>query len=208
MNAQSAPVPAPAPRRRRIWPWVVGVLVAPWLFIAIAVASYITLDRDAAALRRHVMAATHADWNTKIQVSVGSLTLGAIRSGMWFARGEDIEAARLALRSVNHASVGVYELASKEIKVSPTQMLADTDRAMRDRGWTRLIGVQDNNENVLIYTEDDASPDGPLSLCLAVVNGKELVVVSTAIDPDALQELIALKGPQDFRNKFHLAGRL
>ncbi len=208
MNEQPASVPTPAPRRRRIWPWVVAVLVAPWLLLAIAVASYITLDRDAAALRRHVMAATHADWNTKVQVSIGRLTLGAVRSGMWFARGEEIETARLALRSVNHASVGVYELASKELKVSPTQLLADTDRAMRDRGWTRLIGVHDHDENVLVYTEENASPDGPLPLCLAVVSGRELVVVSTSIDPDALQEIIALKGPQELRNKFHLAGRL
>ena len=208
MNDQPAPVSTPVPRRRRIWPWIVAVLVAPWLLIAIAVASYVTLDRDAAALRRHVMAATHADWNTKVQVSVGRLTLGAIRSGLWFGHGEDIAAARLALGSVRHASIGVYELASTQLNVSPTQLLADTDRAMRNLGWTRLIGVHEGTENVLIYTEDDAPADGPLSLCLAVVSGKELVVVSTAIDPDALQELIALKGPRDLRNKFHLAGRL
>ncbi|MDB6114991.1 MAG: hypothetical protein JWQ62_1936, partial [Lacunisphaera sp.] len=73
MNA-SASTPAP---RRRIWRWVligVGLCLAPWLALAVVVASYLTLDRDVAVLRQHVMAATGASWCTKVQMSVGRTT--------------------------------------------------------------------------------------------------------------------------------------
>lgn len=186
------PVPnvPPAPRRR-IWPWVLGICLTPFLALGLAVASYVTLDRDASTLRRHVMRATNADWNTKVQISVGGATIGTVRTGLLFADQKEIEEARFALRAVKHASVGVYELASgSRTDWSSAAILRETDRAMQGRGWTRLVGVAGTKETVMVYTSDNLRDDGPMDLCIAVLDGRELVVVSARIEPDALGRLV------------------
>lgn len=200
MNSAPVPsVPAPAPRRRRLWPWILGLALAPFVVLGIAAASVLTLDRDAAALRRHVMAASGTEWSTKVQVSVGGLILGGLRTGLWFAPGDEVADARLALGALRHASVGVYERVGGALALSRQELLVSTDRAMQRRGWTRLVGVAEPKETVLIYVSDDADADGPLELCLAVVADKELVVVSTAVAPEALQTLIERHAGEDLR---------
>ena len=75
------PVPQATAPRRHIWRWVLlgaGLCLTPFVLLAMAAASYLTLDRDVRVLRQHVMAATDAGWNTKVQVSIGRATLGTI----------------------------------------------------------------------------------------------------------------------------------
>lgn len=186
----STPTVPPAPRRR-IWPWVLGICLTPFVVLALAVASFVTLDSDARTLRRHVMSATNADWDTKVQVSVGSATLGTVRTGLLFVDQPEVDEARLALKAVRSASVGVYELAAtSDEDWSPTQILRKTDEAMQGRGWTRLVGVADGKETVMVYTADDIDENEPIDICVAVVNGREMVVVSATVDPDAIGALV------------------
>src|SRR6185369_15866905 len=108
-------VPSTVKSRRSVGWWVAlacGLLLTPFLLLGIGVLSMLTLDRDAAFLRREVMASTDTKWHTKIQVSAGWVTLGAIRTGLKFIQAEHIDEARLALRAVRSASVGVYECTS------------------------------------------------------------------------------------------------
>lgn len=184
--------PSPAPRRR-VWLWVLlaaGLCLSPFLLLGAAAVSYLTLDSDVRTLRRHVMAATDAEWCTRAQVSVGRLTLGAIGQGLRFVDHEDMPDARLAIRAVKHASVGVYERTSPEASWSREDLFVKTDRAMRQRGWSRLVGVADRNETVLVYVADDFEEDEPVEICLAVVNGKKIVVASTRLDARAVSELV------------------
>jgi hypothetical protein len=202
------PVPqTPAPRRR-VWRWVLlgaGLCLTPFLVLGIAAYSYLTLDRDVAALRRHVMDATGAHWGTRVQVSVGRITLAAIGQGLRLVHHQDIADARLALGAVRHASVGVYERTAGGANCSREQLFGKTDRAMRQRGWTRLVGVVDGTETVLIYVPEDMKEDGPVDLCLAVVSSKEMVVVSTTVDPAALGELVARHTGEGVRGHLRLA---
>ena len=188
-----APQAAPA-TRRRVWPWVVfgaGLCLAPFLLLGLAAISYLTLDRDVRVLRNHVMEATDTAWDTKVQMSVGRLTLGAIGQGLRLVDHKDMDDARLALRSVKQASVGVYARRAGGNDWSREQLFAATDRAMRNRGWTRMVGVADRQETVLVYVQDDPGAEEPFDICVAVVNGKEMVVVSTTIDATALGDLVA-----------------
>ena len=197
--------PAPVKRRRRLWPWVLGLLLSPFVLLGLAAFSFLTLDGDAAALRRHVMRASDSTWHTRIQFSVGRATLGALRAALRFVHDNDrIDDARLALGAVNRASVGVYELAAGTADCSPAALLADTDRAMRERGWTRFAGVTGREETVLIYATDDRAGGDPVEFCLAVVQPRELVVVSTSMDADALGELVTRHLPADLKEKLHL----
>lgn len=198
MNTETSVPVAP---RRRVWPWVVGILLTPFVVLGFAVTSYVTLDRDATVLRRQIMSATNSDWNTKIQFSVGGGTLGTVRTGLWFVDHENIADARLALGAVRRASVGVYELASRNGDWSSDKLLLDTDRAMQKRGWERLVGVSGKKETVLIYSSAEIDEDEPIDLCIAVLSGREMVVVSTRLDATAVAKLVERHAVEDIRSE-------
>jgi hypothetical protein len=189
------PTPSVTPTpRRHVWRWVLigaGLCLTPFLLLGVAAISYLTLNRDVRVLRNHVMEATGAVWNTRVQMSVGSMTLGAIGQGLRLVDNQDMDDARLALRSVKHASVGVYDRSSGGNDWSREQLFTRTDRAMQKRGWIRMVGVVEKKETVLVYVQDVPDDDEPFEICVAVVNGKEMVVCSTTIDAEALGDLIA-----------------
>lgn len=198
---------APAPvakSERRLARWLLlGLLlfITPVVLVGIGVASLFRLNRDAALLKREVMAATEARWNTKVQVSAGWCTLTAARTILRFIDDKNVEDARLALSAVRHASVGVYEQTG-DGGWSRGQLVSRTDDRMRGRGWSRLAGITQENEAVLIYTKDSAEDDDRLELCVAVVDGRELVVVSTKVDADRLFRLAEKHMPEGgFRGK-------
>lgn len=198
----NTPVPQTSAPRRRVWPWVflaAGICLTPFVLLGIVAASFLTLDRDVRVLRGHVMDATHAGWDTKVQVSVGGITLGAIRQGLRFVDHKDIDDARLALKAVRYASVGVYERSAKNVTWSREELFTETDQAMQKRGWTRMVGVVDKDDTVLIYIPTDMKETGPVDICLAVVSGKELVVASTSVDPEALSALVAKHAGEDVK---------
>jgi len=202
-----APQATPTPRRH-VWRWVLlgaGLCLAPFALLAVAALSFVTLDRDVRMLRNHVMEATDSAWNTKVQMSVGRLTLGAIGQGLRFVHHKDMDDARLALRSVKRASVGVYERRSGGNDWSREQLFVETDRAMQQRGWVRMVGVAENKETVLIYVQEDLDEDEPFEICLAVVNGKEMVVASTTVDAGALGELVAKHTGDDVKRHLQSA---
>ncbi len=188
--------------------WVllgVALCLAPFVVLGLIAASYLTLDRSAATLRKQVMAATDAGWSTKIQLSLGGLTLGVVRSGLSFVHGRDMDDARLALAAVRRASVGVYERTAGSADWSREQLFINTDQAMAKRGWARLVGVAEHNDTVLVYVPQNLKQDEPVEICVAVVNGREIVVVSTSVDADKLGELAARHVPADVKHQLHLA---
>ena len=202
------PAPQSRPPRRHIWRWVllgVGLCLTPLVLLALVAASYLTLNRTASVLRGQVMEATDSTWHTKVQFSVGRTTLGAVRAGLWFVHDKDVADARLALAAVRHASVGVYERESGSGDWSREQLFAGTDRIMAKRGWTRLVGVADHTDTVLVYVPQSSDADDLIDICVAVVNGKELVVVSTTVDASQLAELAAKHAPDDLKRHLRLA---
>ncbi|SDS56755.1 hypothetical protein [Opitutus sp. GAS368] len=201
------PPQAPAPRRP-VWRWVllgVGICLAPFLVLGAVALSYLTLDSDVRVLRQHLMAATDASWHTKVQMSLGRATLGAIGQGLRFVHAKDVADARLALRAVQHASVGVYERTSGGTDWSRERLFTETDRAMQKRGWSRLVGVVDQKETVLVYVQNDLADDEPVEICVAVVKDKEMVVASTTVDATALGELVAQHTGTDVKGRLRFA---
>lgn len=184
-----SPSNTPAPRRRRLWPWILAILISPVLLLAVAAISYLTLNRDAAVLRREVMAATDATWNTTIQLSAGRITFWVVRSCLAFVPDGKIGEARAALDAIRSVSVGVYKPAATNLAWSREKLFNETDRTMHARGWTRMVGVADRRDHVLIYVP--AGSDAVRRICLAVVNGRELVIVSATVNPDAIADLVA-----------------
>lgn len=208
MNTEPAPVVPKSERRLLRW-LLIGLLamIIPVVVVAAGVISMFRLNRDAAALRREVVAATNTDWNTKVQLSAGWCTLTAARSILHFIQHEHMDEARLALSAVRSASVGVYQRAGRAGDWSHRQLFERTDRLMRDRGWSRLVGVVEPRSTVLVYASDEIDDSNRVDLCVAVVDGDDLVVVSTRVDADKLIQLAEMKMPAGgFRGKLRHAG--
>jgi hypothetical protein len=191
MNSPVAPASSTKTQNRLARWMLLGLLllITPLVLVGVGVASLFRLGGDAAFLRGEVMTATDSNWNTKVQVSAGWCTLTTARTVMRFVQHEHQDEARLALSAVRRVSVGVYERLGRGGEWSREQLFAETDRKMRDRGWSRLVGVVDGGATVLVYTSDDLGA-GPLAdVCVAVVDGDEMVVVSTKVDADKLLKL-------------------
>jgi hypothetical protein len=186
----NAPATASRPRHR-IWPWILGLILTPFVMLGVLIAGVIHLNSDAAALRRQVMAATGNDWHTKVQFSVGPVLLGAARTGVSFIHDVPSE-VREVLRAVRSASVGVYARSgSMDGGERRDELFAAADRMMARRGWTRIVGVADTGDIVLIYLPTKGEDLQPSRVCLAVCNGRELVVVAAGFEATALAGLIA-----------------
>ena len=153
------------------------------------VASFFLLDSNASMIRRQVMSASGRDWDTKVQVSVRPVAMAMTRLALRFVP-EVPDEAHLALRAVRSASVGVYELPRGERAEFTGAWLADADARMANRGFTRLVRVNQSKESVAVYIPEDCDESDLLKLCVAVCTGQELIVVSaeTALEP--LVELI------------------
>jgi hypothetical protein len=150
--------------------------------------STVHLNRDATALRQELMLATGADWNTKVQLSAGPLLLSTVRAGVGCIHDLPPE-ARAALGAVQSASAGVYERRHSGGLVSRNHLLAAADELMSGRGWTRIVGVADGGDTVMIYLPAGVESSMPSSVCLAVCNSRELVIVAARVEPDALAAL-------------------
>ncbi len=205
MNTTSASASPTVVRPRRLWPWILGLCLAPFVVLGFAAYSYLTLDRSAALLRRQMMAASPSVWHTKIQLSTGGLTLGVVRQALRLVHAPKIAEARLAMAAVRHASVGVYESDEPAKGSSPQDLVDHTDSAMQKHGWMRLVTVFDHNEKVLIYMPQEESSAETFDLCVAVLDGREMVIVSTTVNAAALGQVIERHAPQELKDKL---GRL
>ena len=186
----NAPATASRPRHR-IWPWILGLILTPFVMLGVLIAGAIHLNSDAAALRRQVMAATGNNWHTKVQFSVGPVLLGAARTGVSFIHDVPPE-VREVLRAVRSARVGVYaRRGAMDGGGRRAELFAATDRMMARRGWTRIVGVADTGDIVLIYLPTQSEDLQPSRVCLAVCNDRELVVVAAGFEANALAGLIA-----------------
>ncbi len=182
--------PSPTPRRstaRTVLFWC-AVAVGVCLFaLGSVVWSAVTLSREARTLKDAMVATLDAPIATKVQMTAGPGLLAAARSVLCFL--PDIPAeATTALASVRSASVGVYQLTFEA--ADRRDCVRQSDVRMSARGWRRVVGVNDGNATVLIYAPQGASGGGRLDLCVAVLQGRDLVVVSTEVEPDVLLPLL------------------
>ncbi|RXK56493.1 hypothetical protein ESB00_11690 [Oleiharenicola lentus] len=206
MNSPVPPVtPAVAKSERRLARWIILallVMVTPVMVVALGVASMFRLNGEAALLRKEVMTASNSEWNTKVQISAGWCALTTARTILRVVEHEHRDEAQLALAAVRRASVGVYERVGRAGEMSAGRMVTEIDRKMQTRGWSRLVGVMERHETVLVYTSDELETGDKLEICVAVLNGDEMVVVSTKVDAGKLLELASKHLPAEgFRSK-------
>jgi hypothetical protein len=171
-------------RPSRRWRWVFAGAALCIVSIALGVYQLITLSSDATALRDELASAVSQPMRTRVQVSVGPMLCSLVRMGsLCIDRIPD--EARLAMRAVRRASVGVYDLHGDVRTKGRARLIAAADEKMEKRGWTRVVGVNDPGNLVLVYVPQRESSGSTERACVAVCNDEHLVVVSgtLAIEP-------------------------
>jgi len=126
-------------------------------------------------------------WHKRFAIHVGGLTLGVVRLGSHcFNLPPEPKAALEALRG---AEVGLYRLEDSPSVVDPPAVFAAADKAMKRRGWERVVGVAERRELVAIYLPRNVQPSKRMACCVLVLKERELVVASARGNVAPLLEL-------------------
>lgn len=193
MNTTDLSRPPKSEPRFRFWRWFFGALGLCALVAVVVVVNAVTLTRDAAALRDEVVERVEGSPQTRIQVSAGPVMLAGVRTILAFIPDVEPE-ARLAMRAVRKASVGVYELADELTVAHRAAVMRSVDDRMSGRGWSRVVAVNDDGNLVLVYLRENAGSGRKQRICVAVCAEKHVVVVAGTVDAAPLAELIARQG--------------
>ena len=161
-----------------------GLVVA----LALGVTSYFRLSSDTRALRDGLIGSSGVDWHQKIALNVGGLTLGVARSGLSLIHLD--ERARAALQTVRGVEVGIYELSAADETPDRNAMLVAADKAMRARGWERVVGVMAEHELVAIYVPEKNTTFHRLNCCVMVFDGRQMVLASARTNPQPLVQCL------------------
>jgi hypothetical protein len=175
--------PTTSPPRRHPWRWLLLGSLAFLLLAAGGAYQLLTLNGGAAALRRELMPDA-GDSITRVQLSLDGPVLSLLRFGLSFANLPTD--ARDAIKSVRRVSVGVYENVSAAPRAT---VLQRADAAMARRGYTRLVGVADGEDTVLVYAPEDAGDD-EIEVCVAACERGQIVIASVRLDAEPLAALV------------------
>jgi hypothetical protein len=191
--------------------WVLSLLVltlalGSLLFglIVYGITSYVRLGSDERALRNGLLKAAAAPWEKKLEVNVGTWTVGLAQIGLLFARLEP--RAKTALRCIRAGEVGIYQFNEHGGRINRPAMLSAADKAMDGRGWDRLVGVVNSEDLVAVYVPRNLPSATDLKVCVAVIDDGRLILASARSNLDPLIELI--RDHPEWRLNHHLPAEL
>jgi len=182
--------PAPAaPGGLRFGKGHLAVLLILCLLLSCAagVAGYFRLSSESRVLRSSLMESVGGEWDKKFAVHVGSLTMGVVRLGSHFIHLPP--EPRAALDTLHGAEVGIYHLREEPHSINATAIFDGADRAMKARGWDRIVGVTHERELVAVYFPRKVVLPSKMSCCLMIFHNRELVIVSARGNLEPLLEI-------------------
>jgi hypothetical protein len=172
---------------------ILAIIVAIGLGV-VGVMGYFRLGSDAAALRSSLTETTSGQYQKKIAVHVGALTMSTLRFGLrWVHLPPE---PRAALNALQGAEVGVYNLQQHATSLDSGKVVAAADKTMTRRGWDRAIGVVRNDVLVVVYVPHKPMSAPNVKCCLMVLHENILVVASARGNVEPLMEIA--------RNRIHL----
>lgn len=163
-----------------VWIVLLFVCVVPALGL-IGVASYFRLSSPTQGLRGAIMESMQGRWHKKFAINVGGTTLALARLGAGFVKLNLKPEAKAAIQAVKHGEVGIYELEDRTSPPDYALILSNADKSMQRRGWERIVGVVQDGQFVAVYAPDNQKGND-LSCCVAVLDDRNLVVVSARAD--------------------------
>ena len=166
-------LPSVWPRRGTI---ILCTLLAAFALAVIGITGYFRLSSEASDLRRTVMHSAGGRWDKKIAVRVGYFTTGLVRFGSQFVHMPP--EAQAALASMRGGEVGIYKWQKESSAFNPGDVLASADKSMTARGWTRIVGVLQNDHLVGVYMPAKSGSGNNLRCCVMVLEHEQLVIAS------------------------------
>lgn len=192
-----------AQKPRRVRHWILLGIVGILFFVLIGLVRLFLLDGDARTLRDGLSEPAGASLKTKMQLSLGPLSAGLARICVGRVCGLSDEQRQL-LSSVRRLSVGIYDIpGGSDAERRSFFKLAELDGRMRARGWVRLLAVRERHECVLVYVPKEDSDAFDTRICLAVIDGRNLIVASARTD---LEPLVAFV--REHKDELFGCGRL
>ncbi len=179
-----------SPRRRfrvRVGYVVLILMLGLPLLCAIGIAGYFRLSSATKALGSSVMEAVPGQWDKRIAVHAGGLTLGLVRFGSHFFNLPPEPKA--ALEALHGAEVGVYKLQESPAALDYSAMFTAADKSMRKRGWERIVGVVQGRQFIAAYMPRDLHTLKRMGCCVVVLHERDLVVASARGNLEPLFEL-------------------
>ena len=170
----------PQPAR---WPAV--LLLAALL--AVGLPGCAKSNGDAQALARSLRQAAATPVTQDIGVSVGLFPLSLARCGLAFVKLDPD--ARAALSAVHAVELGICEFQPGRTRLRYDGLLSAADKTMSERGWDRVVTVLSEHEFVAVFVRPKTGAVRDLELCLAVVDGTQMVVASARGNPEPLLEI-------------------
>ena len=168
--------------------------IAPVLvLLTLGLTGCFRVSNDVGALRKSVMTSAGAEWDEKIEIGVGAITLNLARAGLAFV---DLPPeARAALHAARGAEVGVYRLRDARKPLNRAALLSAADKAMAGRGWDRIVGVLDQRDLVAIYMPNDVRSVRDVKICLLTLSGEEMVIACARSNLEPLMEIAFSRAP-------------
>ncbi len=155
---------------------------------AILFTGYFRLSSDALTLRDTALASSACRWEKQLALNVGSLTWGAVKTGLQFA--EIDPRARTALRSVRQTEFCIYNLKRGQEPPNPATMLQASDEAMMQRGWSRVVGVLGERQLIAFYVSGRDLSERRLKIAALILEGRRLILANACGNPESLLKLI------------------
>lgn len=122
----------------------------------------------------------------KVELGVGFFTVGLAKLGTRFV--EVPPEVKEILGSVDGVECSVYELRGRQ--GDPGQLLAEADKAMRNLGCDRVVGVIDGEQFVAVYVPENMNSHRNMSLSVMVLTKRELICATARGDLEPVLQLV------------------
>ena len=182
-----SPLP-PASFRPRVWHFVIALVIILPVWTVVGVTGYFRLSPEARVLRGSLMDSVGGQWHKKFAVHLGGMTMGLVRFGSQFLHIPPEPKA--ALKTLHGAEVGIYDLADDPSGLDSVRIFNNADRAMKSRGWQRIVGVVKEGDLVAVYFPISAVRPSSMACCVMVFHERQLVVASARGNLEPLLDII------------------
>lgn len=146
------------------------------------------VSSDTRAMRDVALEHLGSGTEKTIDLSLGRLTCAAVRVGSGFIKNIP-EEARTIVGAIHGGDVSVYKVRQGREAANYAEILAEADKEMTDRGWTRLVGVVNKHELVAVYVGEKSRWSNTTRASVMVLSDHDLVCVSARADIETLMDL-------------------
>ncbi len=180
-------------RERHRGGFVKLVLLVAVLLAGVGVVATLSAFRgrsDAASLRDGITKVAGADWEQHMELGVGPFILLSARAAAALVPLKLPPEVHAGLKSVRRVRliVGRFHDAPRELNVG--ELLAGADAAMTPQGWQRTVNVAHEGQWVAVYIRERTWWRGGMSACVAVLDGRQLIVVNAAGDIQPILDVV------------------